>query len=312
MSARAPIRHFNQISGTLCPPPIRASTFLYSTKTTDPEKNYKYKFDTAVQTLHKLTKAAPEGTSNRRRFMMIKPDPKTLKFLDEQDLGTVKVTRFLRNTKKFEILPPVDIRLPFMNFFAGAETPASFPKEILPGIAFVGRSNVGKSTLLNILCESTMARVSDKPGLTQQLNFYAAGRDFHLIDMPGYGFAFAKDEKKETWVPLHVDQEFLTLLDKIKIKYQLVMTKCDLVHREDLARRHLLLSEAIKKSSSCVDRIFMVSAKTGGGMNLLRKEILHIVGAGKKYLGGIKKEEHIARIRHEERLEKRMKRRQKR
>lgn len=73
----------------------------------------------------------------------------------------------------------------------------------LPEIAIVGRSNVGKSTMLNTLTESpNTARVSSKPGLTRQLNFYRCGDKFVVVDMPGYGFAFAKEEDKTAWKEL--------------------------------------------------------------------------------------------------------------
>lgn len=74
---------------------------------------------------------------------------------------------------------------------------------VLQEIAIVGRSNVGKSTMLNTLTESpNTARVSSKPGLTRQLNFYRCGEKFVVVDMPGYGFAFAKPEDKAAWTAL--------------------------------------------------------------------------------------------------------------
>ena len=89
-------------------------------------------------------------------------------------------------------------KLPWIQFFAGAKTPKSYPKETLPEIAFLGRSNVGKSRLINALTNSKVVRVEDRPGVTKQLNFYTANKDFHLVDMPGYGFAFSDD--KEAWM----------------------------------------------------------------------------------------------------------------
>lgn len=62
-----------------------------------------------------------------------------------------------------------------------------------------GRSNVGKSSLINSVAESSVVRTSDKPGLTQQINFYNVGKLFHMIDMPGYGFAFVDDAEREQW-----------------------------------------------------------------------------------------------------------------
>ncbi|KAJ1678377.1 hypothetical protein EV182_004172 [Spiromyces aspiralis] len=157
--------------------------------------------------------------------------------------------------------------MPFFDFFAGATTPSSFPPETLPEIGFVGRSNVGKSTMLNSLGNSTMARVSEKPGMTQQINFYSAGKDFHIVDMPGYGFAYAKESVKETWVPL-----------------------------------------ATKHSTNCNNQVFMVSARSNGGkgsgFNELRKEILHMMGLGKKYLAGVKRQEALARTQQQEILAK--------
>lgn len=71
-----------------------------------------------------------------------------------------------------------------------------------------GRSNVGKSSLLNSLASTTIVRVSDKPGLTQQLNFFAVGRLFTMVDMPGYGFAFVDEEERQRWRQLVTIQKF--------------------------------------------------------------------------------------------------------
>ncbi|OMJ29848.1 putative GTP-binding protein EngB [Smittium culicis] len=92
--------------------------------------------------------------------------------------------------------------IPPFKFFAGATNKESFPPETVPEIAFIGRSNVGKSTLLNCLGNTGVARVSDRPGATQQINFYNSGSDFVLVDMPGYGFAYASDKKIDTWTKL--------------------------------------------------------------------------------------------------------------
>ncbi|KAG0361690.1 hypothetical protein BG005_007557 [Podila minutissima] len=177
---------------------------------------------------------------------------------------------------------------------------------ILQEIAIVGRSNVGKSTMLNTLTESpNTARVSSKPGLTRQLNFYRCGDKFVVVDMPGYGFAFAKEADKVAWKELieeylgnrktlkriyvmidarHglkvADKEFLSMLDSKSKKFQVVLTKCDLVSPPDLARCYMLVQEELKKSfrNAITDRLLMVSSYTGAGMNNLRKDMLFVTG----------------------------------
>ncbi|KAF9134591.1 hypothetical protein BGW39_006531 [Mortierella sp. 14UC] len=177
----------------------------------------------------------------------------------------------------------------------------------LPEIAIVGRSNVGKSTMLNTLTESpNTARVSSKPGLTRQLNFYRCGDKFCVVDMPGYGFAFAKEADKEAWKELiedylgtrkslkriyvmidarHglkvADKEFLTMMGKTSSKkFQVVLTKCDLISPPDLARTYMVVQEELKKSfkNAMTDRVLMVSSYTGAGMNTLRKDMLFACG----------------------------------
>ncbi|KAI1314607.1 hypothetical protein EDD11_001950 [Mortierella claussenii] len=177
---------------------------------------------------------------------------------------------------------------------------------VLQEIAIVGRSNVGKSTMLNTLTESpNTARVSSKPGLTRQLNFYRCGDKFVVVDMPGYGFAFAKEEDKKNWKELieeylgsrktlkriyvmidarHglkvADKEFLSMLDSKSKKFQVVLTKCDLVSPPDLARCYMLVQEELKKAyrHAIAERLLMVSSYTGAGMNNLRKDMLFTCG----------------------------------
>ncbi|KAG0369986.1 hypothetical protein BGZ54_008171 [Gamsiella multidivaricata] len=177
---------------------------------------------------------------------------------------------------------------------------------VLQEVAIVGRSNVGKSTMLNTLAESpNTARVSSKPGLTRQLNFYRCGLNFILVDMPGYGFAFAKEGDKENWKQLieeyiatrkalkriyvmidarHglkvADKEFLAMLDSKSKKFQVVLTKCDLISPPDLARCYMLVQEELKSTyrHAIAERLLMVSSYTGAGMNNLRKDMLFACG----------------------------------
>ncbi|KAJ1852809.1 hypothetical protein GGH12_003253 [Coemansia sp. RSA 1822] len=281
-------------------------------------------FETTVQALQDTSRNS-EQTSNRQLFAQLQPDRRTLEKLDMLQIGTVKHGRFERK-RWFQYNEP-HVKLPHIAFFAGAQTPASFPVESLPEVGVVGRSNVGKSTLINQLCGSLTARVSDKPGLTQQINFYTAGRDLHLVDMPGYGFAFAKEEAAKSWLDLietYVrkrktlrrvmllldarhgikanDREFMELLDRSNTQFQIVLTKCDLVHRIDLAKRHKLVSMQTEKSRNCIPRVLMVSARERSGLNELRKDILHTCTLGQKYLANHKKLETIALAEYLEQL----------
>ena len=91
------------------------------------------------------------------------------------------------------------------SFVAGAETKETLPQLKMPQVAFVGRSNVGKSSLINAVAQSTLVRVSDTPGFTRALNFFQMGKLGVMVDMPGYGFAFAKEGAKESWQKLIYD-----------------------------------------------------------------------------------------------------------
>lgn len=85
-------------------------------------------------------------------------------------------------------------------FVCSASHPSQFPQELLPEIAFVGRSNVGKSSLINsLLLRKGLARTSATPGRTQQINFFRINRSFFFVDLPGYGYAKAPQALRESW-----------------------------------------------------------------------------------------------------------------
>lgn len=146
-------------------------------------------------------------------------------------------------------------------FVAGAESYDRLPPEDLPEIAFAGRSNVGKSSLINALTgRKNLARASNTPGRTQQINFFNLGRGLCLVDLPGYGYASASKEKVRAWNDLvqayletrralkrvcllidarhgfkDADREAMRILDQARAPYIVVLTKADKVRTEALA-----------------------------------------------------------------------------
>ena len=146
-------------------------------------------------------------------------------------------------------------------FIAGAASPSALPPEGLPEIAFVGRSNVGKSSLVNALTgRRTLARISDTPGRTRQINFFDLGGRLMLVDLPGYGYAKAPKSAVRSWTSLvryylqtraalrrvcllidsrhgvkEVDRPLLHMLDNAGVSYQVVLTKADKAGKDQLA-----------------------------------------------------------------------------
>ena len=146
-------------------------------------------------------------------------------------------------------------------FLAGASTAAAFPRDTLPEIAFAGRSNVGKSSLVNALTgRRTLARTSNTPGRTRQINFFDLDTRLMLVDLPGYGYAEAPKIEVRHWTALlrryletrtalrsvcllidsrhgikDVDYPLMLMLDDAGVSYQIVLTKTDKLGAGELA-----------------------------------------------------------------------------
>jgi GTP-binding protein len=189
--------------------------------------------------------------------------------------------RFLSAAASFESLPPM----------AGIE------------IAFAGRSNVGKSSLINALTNrNALARTSNTPGRTQELIFFAATGPLTLVDMPGYGYAAAPKAKIAAWTALirvylrgrvnlarvyvlvdgrhglkAADTEVLDLLDEAAVSYEIVLTKADEVKPAALDATIAAVTAAVRKRPASYPDVLATSARTGAGIADLRAAVVRLM-----------------------------------
>jgi GTP-binding protein len=186
-----------------------------------------------------------------------------------------------------------------VSFYGSAASPDGFPRDGTPEVAFLGRSNVGKSSLLNALAGVTLARVSKTPGRTRLANFFrlAGGGwpDLYLVDLPGYGYAKAPRAEREGWErlatsyllgrdplalcvfladvrhdPAEGDLILKTWLDHHELPYVIAATKADKLGRGELRTRCRSLEKDLGRNAQAV---LPVSARTGSGIPELQKTI---------------------------------------
>jgi GTP-binding protein len=184
-------------------------------------------------------------------------------------------------------------------FVLGAADVSQLPPAHMPEVAFAGRSNVGKSSLINALVGvKGLARTSNTPGRTQELNLFEIGGRLHLIDMPGYGFAKAPKRSVAAWQRLvraylagrrelvrafvlidarhgvlAADREMFALLQAAAVAFQIVLTKADKVDVKALARTVEDVGKAVARLASAMPGIAVTSSETGLGIPELRAEI---------------------------------------
>lgn len=187
-------------------------------------------------------------------------------------------------------------------FIFGAAPGGDLPPPSLPEIAFAGRSNVGKSSLLNALTgRKSLARTSNTPGRTRQLNFFSLADRIILVDLPGYGYARASKSDIAAWnESMHeyfagratlarlfllidgrhglkpVDREMMDRLDPLAVTYQLVLTKCDKVGARELAERHAAIQAELATHPAAFPTVLASSARARTGIDALRHEIAGI------------------------------------
>jgi GTP-binding protein len=181
-------------------------------------------------------------------------------------------------------------------FVAGVADLARLPPAGLPEVAFAGRSNVGKSSLINALTgRGQLARISQTPGRTQQINLFDLGGRLMLVDLPGYGFALAPKPKVDAWQKLvrtylrgrsslvrtcvlvdarhglkEADRQFMTMLGEVAVAYQLVLTKVDLVRPGALADLSDGVRADLARKPGAHPEIIATSAREGTGIERLR------------------------------------------
>ncbi|GBR43766.1 ribosome biogenesis GTP-binding protein YihA/YsxC [Neokomagataea thailandica] len=184
-------------------------------------------------------------------------------------------------------------------FYFGSPRIDQLPPIDLPEVAFAGRSNVGKSSLINALTgRKALARASSEPGRTKQLNFFNLSERLALVDMPGYGFAKAAKSVKEDWqetmfaylrgrttlervillldarIELKAsDKDVMELLDRAAVVFQIVLTKADQVKPGALKKKREEIEALALKHAAAYPRVIVTSSETGEGIEDLRGEI---------------------------------------
>ena len=182
----------------------------------------------------------------------------------------------------------------------------TLPPPDLPEIAFAGRSNVGKSSLINALTgRKSLARASNEPGRTRELNFFNLGGRLRIVDLPGYGFAKAPKPVVERWTQLTqdylrgrvnlkrvlllidarhglkaVDEGVMKALDEAAVSYQIVLTKADKLKPGEAAARAQATSDAIKRRPAAFPIVALTSSAKGDGVPELRAAITQMAQGG--------------------------------
>lgn len=185
------------------------------------------------------------------------------------------------------------------NFVISVANLVQLPESDFDEVAFAGRSNVGKSSLINALFNQTkLAKTSSTPGRTQQLNFFNFDNKLYLVDLPGYGYAKAPEKLVRQWqVVLKTylrgrptlrrvfllidsrhglkkeDREIMKLLDESAVTYQVVLTKIDKISEKALSSVSTAIAEELKKHAAAMPETLATSSEKKIGLDILKAEV---------------------------------------
>ena len=189
------------------------------------------------------------------------------------------------------------------SFMLGVASLEQLPLSELNEVAFAGRSNVGKSSLINAVTgQKGLAKTSNTPGRTQQLNYFNVGNEILLVDLPGYGYAQAPEKLVKQWQKLimtylqgrvnlkrvfvlidsrhgikKVDEEIMDMLDKAAVTYQIILTKTDKITSSALARVVNETSQKISSHAAAYVRVLTTSSEKNIGIDVVRAEISALI-----------------------------------
>jgi GTP-binding protein len=185
------------------------------------------------------------------------------------------------------------------DFIWGTSRIDNLPPQGLREVAFVGRSNVGKSSLINALTgRKSLARVSQTPGRTREINFFNLGDTLMLVDLPGYGYAKASKELAMEWQTLifaylsgratlrralllidarrglmDSDLAVMELFDRAAVSYELVLTKSDEVKQAEMEKLLAAITAEAARHTAALAEMATTSSRTGAGINLLQAQL---------------------------------------
>lgn len=189
------------------------------------------------------------------------------------------------------------------DFVLGVAKLEQLPLTEMPEVAFAGRSNVGKSSLINAVTDKKgLAKTSNTPGRTQQLNYFNLSGKIHLVDLPGYGYAEAPESTVKQWQKVifaylqgrvnlkrvfllidsrhglkKVDREVMEMLDKAAVTYQIILTKTDKISSAALAKLIGEIETEIAKHAAAYTKVLSTSSEKKQGLDLLRAEINSLI-----------------------------------